>query len=320
MFQIKDYILQIWKTGSFSQAAANLYVSQPSLSASVRRLEAKIGQPLFDRSTHPVRLTQCGQAYVEAAQAIATAEENFATFMEQYENCQIGTLLIGGSNLNLSFVLPPLIKEFQQTYPGIRLEVKEGNIDDLKQLLLEGELDLVVDSCKLDPERYSGFSYRQESLILSVPAQFACNKELAAYQMTREDILRNKHLQPQQPALSLQKMKDVPFVLPTPETDTYQRCWQLFKRAGFEPKEVLSLHQQATVFHMNCAGMGAAIISDILIKNTYANPDMVYYKLGGSDTLRYIQFFKKKEKQMTAAMKKFLETAQSPLLKGEEKA
>jgi len=53
MFQLKEYVLEIWRTGSFSQAATNLYVSQPSLSASIKRLENRIGEPLFDRSSHP---------------------------------------------------------------------------------------------------------------------------------------------------------------------------------------------------------------------------------------------------------------------------
>ena len=61
MFKLKHYVREIARTGSFSQAAANLYVSQPSLSSSIKRLEERIGEPLFDRSCHPVVLTRCGQ-------------------------------------------------------------------------------------------------------------------------------------------------------------------------------------------------------------------------------------------------------------------
>lgn len=311
MFQLKNYVLEIWRTGSFSQAAANLYVSQPSLSASIKRLEARIGEPLFDRSSHPIRLTQCGQAYIRSAQMITTAEDNFAAFMDEYRSCQTGTLVLGGSNLNISFVLPPVIKKFQALYPNIQLEIREGNVDDLKQLLLEGKLDFMVDSCDMDTERFSIYPYRPEHLLLSVPGEFSCNQDLADYGMTREDILQGKHLQDTQSVLPLQKLNQIPFILPTPETDTYKRSWLLCQKAGFTPNVVLSFHQQATVFHTNCAGIGAAFISDIMVKNTNTTADMRYYKLDEDESFRYIKLFKKKEKQMTRAMRAFLETAQT---------
>lgn len=309
MFQLKKYVLEIWRTGSFSQAAANLYISQPSLSASIKRLENRIGEPLFDRSSHPIQLTQCGQAYISSAKMITTAEDNFDAFMEEYRNCQTGTLTLGGSNLNISFVLPPVIKKFQALYPKIQLEIREGNVDHLKQLLLEGKLDFMVDSCDMDMERFSTYLYRQENLLLAIPGEFSCNEDLTDYGMTREDVLQCKHLQDNQPVLPLQKIKKIPFVFPTPETDTYKRSWRLCQKAGFTPNVVLSFHQQATVFHTNCAGMGAAFISDILVKNANTNADMCYYKLDGDESLRYIKFFKKKEKQMTRAMRAFLEIA-----------
>ena len=310
MFQLKDYVLEIYKTGSFSQAAANLYVSQPSLSASIRRLEKRIGEPLFDRSTHPVQLTPCGQAYVDAARMIVSAEEDFDTFIKEYRDCQTGKLVIGGSNMNISFILPPLVKRFQAMYPGIRLELYEGNIDDLKQLLLEGKLDLVIDSCQMDPERFRAFAYREENLLLAVPTAFICNERLQPYRMTKKDILEDRHIAPSQPVPQLAELEGVPFVFPTPETDTCKRASRICERAGFRPNIVLSFHQQATVFHTICAGLGAAFVSDRLIKNVQADPPLYYYRLGGPDSVRNIQFYKKKERHMSRAMQAFLRIVQ----------
>ena len=306
MFQLKKYVLEIWRTGSFSQAAANLYVSQPSLSASIKRLEKKLGQPLFDRSVHPVRLTQSGQAYVRAAQSIAAAEEEFESFLGEYSSGQTGTLALGGSNLNISFIVPPVIRRFQEVCPNVQLDILEGNIDDLKQSLLEGRLDLVVDSGELDLRLFDEFLYQPEHLLVAVPASFACNRDLLPYQLSREDILRERHLEPDTPELPLQKLQDVPFVLPTQETDTYKRALRLCQKANFSPRTILSLHQQATVFHINSAGMGAAFISDVLVKHTFFHPDMVYYKTDDRESGRYIKFFKKKGKPITPVMKAFL--------------
>ncbi len=313
VFTLKSYVLEVYKTGNFSQAAENLYISQPSLSASIRRLEKQIGEPLFDRSTHPVRLTACGEAYLQAAQTIATAEENFAAFVAGYSSCQTGTLTVGGSNMNISFTLPKLLKRFRADYPKIRLHVEEGNINNLRKLLQEGKLDFVVDSGGEDTENFCTYQYVPENLLLAIPAEFSCNRELANYSMTREDVLGDRHLTHDQPILPLEKVKDVPFVFPTEETDTYKRSIQLCKKAGFTPNIVLSFHQQATVFHTNNAGMGAAFVSDMLIKNAFSRPDMCYYKIGGSESFRHVSFFWKMGKHMTPAMKAFLEVIEKEI-------
>ena len=307
MFVLKNYVMEVYKTGSFSRAAENLYISQPSLSASIRRLEQRIGEPLFDRSTHPVQLTPCGEAYLQSAQTISSAEEEFAAFMEGYASCQTGSLTLGGSNMNVSFTLPKLLKRFRAEYLKISVHVEEGNINDLKKLLHEGKLDFVVDSGGEDAEYFSTYHYAPENLLLAIPPEFSCNEKLEKYAMNREDILEGRHLAQTQPVLPLEKVKEIPFVFPTPETDTYRRSMQLCKRAGFTPNIILSFHQQATVFHTNNAGMGAAFVSDVLIKNAFPRPDMRYYKIGGSESFRHVNFFWKTGKHMTPAMKVFLE-------------
>ena len=61
MFKNKEYILTVYKEGGFTNAAEKLFVSQPSLSASVKRIEEKVTAQIFDRSTTPVSLTEVGK-------------------------------------------------------------------------------------------------------------------------------------------------------------------------------------------------------------------------------------------------------------------
>ena len=309
MFKLKEYILEIEKTGSFSQAAANLYVSQPSLSASVKRLEEKIGEPLFDRSTTPVSLTECGKEYVRAALMISQAEQNFMGYLEEYAGGQKGALTIGGSNLNLTVVIPPILKRYQNTYPGIKLELMEGNIDTLCEQLKEGRLDFVVDSCEMDPEQFAEYVYQPEHLILAVPSVFSCNKKLGAYRLQWEDILANRHLDDAVLAVPLLEFDEIPFLLMKPETDTGKRTASICKNSGFVPKGVLSFQQHSTMFHMACAGMGAAFVTDVMIENVYSKPELFYYKVGGQECCRNIRFYKKRDKRMNYAMQAFLKEA-----------
>ena len=63
MFQGMEYIYEVYKEKSFSKAAAALFISQPSLSANVKRVENRIGYPIFDRSTKPLQLTEVGKLH-----------------------------------------------------------------------------------------------------------------------------------------------------------------------------------------------------------------------------------------------------------------
>ena len=66
MFQYMNYVYEVYKTGSFSKAARNLYLTQPALSIAIKKEEQELGQPLFDRSTSRVTLTEAGKAYIES--------------------------------------------------------------------------------------------------------------------------------------------------------------------------------------------------------------------------------------------------------------
>ena len=70
MFRWKHYVYEVYKEKSFSKAAQNLYISQPSLSARIKKIEDTLGVPLFDRSTTPLRLTESGEVYIKAAEEI----------------------------------------------------------------------------------------------------------------------------------------------------------------------------------------------------------------------------------------------------------
>ena len=67
MFRGMEYVYAVWKERSFSSAAKKLYISQPALSNSIKRVEDKVGTPLFDRSTSPIQLTDVGQEYLHRA-------------------------------------------------------------------------------------------------------------------------------------------------------------------------------------------------------------------------------------------------------------
>ena len=312
MFTLKHYVLEIAKTGSFSQAAEHLYVSQPSLSASIQRLESRIGAPLFDRSVHPVRLTECGQEYVHTARILTETENNFLAYLEEHRKNQAGRLVLGGSNLNLSYVIPSLIKRYRAEYPLVDISLVEGDIDELQRLLSDGDVDLMVDSCSLDGKYFEEYLYQPETLLLAVPEHFPCNEAMRECRITYEEVLKDAHMEPSVPRPRLSALGDTPFLEMAPETDTGKREKVLFRRENFRPNCLFSLRQQSTAFHLACRGIGCAIVSDALIKSETFRPKLAFYKLDEAVSFRHIKFFSKRGRRPTFAMRSFLACAAAP--------
>ncbi len=109
MFKNRAYVLEVYKEQSFSAAAKNLYISQPSLSASIKRIEDKAGAPIFNRATTPITLTEIGEQYVQCAHEMDKIEAGFQSFVHDRLQLIKGEVKIGGSSLFSSYILPPVI-------------------------------------------------------------------------------------------------------------------------------------------------------------------------------------------------------------------
>ena len=135
MFQGMEYVYEVYKEKSFSKAAQNLFISQPSLSANVKRIEKKVGYPIFDRSTKPMGLTECGEKYIQCVEKMHAAEIEFSNFVNDWIGLKTGSLILGGSSLYSSWILPQLMGEFSRKYPLVKLVLIEESTGKLEELL-----------------------------------------------------------------------------------------------------------------------------------------------------------------------------------------
>ena len=86
----KDYIYEVYKEKSFSNAAKNLFISQPALSASVKKVERQLGITIFDRSTSPIVLTDAGKVYIDSIEKIMHIEDEKFGEQEIVEELRCG--------------------------------------------------------------------------------------------------------------------------------------------------------------------------------------------------------------------------------------
>ena len=309
MFSNPEYVYEVYKERSFSKAAKNLFISQPALSVTIKRIENRIGSPIFDRSTNPVGLTECGQKYIEVIKQFMDLQNGFLNYLSNLEELKVGSINVGGSNLFTSCILPPIIARFTSRYPSVEINVVEANTPLLDQKLLDGGLDLIVDNYVFDRETHTAVLYRTENLILAVPAAFAVNDSLKEYRITAEDIRSGRFLDESVPAVPFDAFAREPFILLKSGNDTRDRALQIFAEHGIRPNVILNLDQQMTSYNVSCSGIGISFVTDTLVMNTYENPNVVFYKLDPGTSRRDLCFFHKKGKYVTRAMEEFLRIA-----------
>lgn len=305
LFENMDYIYEVYKEGSFSKAARNLYISQPSLSASVKRIEDRLGYPIFDRSTKPLRLTEFGNKYVESMLAVKKVEKDFSDYLNDYGGLKTGTLKFGGTNLISSLVAPKLINLFKTLYPQIEVTLTEGVTEDLEDMLEKGVLDMVMDYSMPYGDSFDYVKLADEYLVLTVPKDFAINRELSKYAVNSEEIRKGKIPGDSISPVPLAFFKDIPFVLLKKKNDTYKRAVRMCSDAGFEPRKIFESAQQMTAYNVCSSGMGAAFVSSMLLARVAENPELIYYKLDPELSRRELCLLWKKERYLTKTMEEF---------------
>ncbi len=306
MFQGMEYVYAVYKEKSFSRAAEKLFISQPSLSANVKRVEKNVGYPIFDRSTKPIGLTAAGKKYIQTVEQILSMQNDFSEYINDLGNLKTGSLVLGGSSLYSSWILPPLMGKFTKKYPLVRLELVEESTAKLERMLQNGEIDLLMDNCELDENIFERKIFRKEYLVLAVPRRFAVNRGLEQFQITAESIRDFSFLEDIVPLVDLRHFADEPFILLKPENDTRIRAMELCRQYRFTPNMIFELDQQMTSYNITCSGMGISFISNTLISNVPSHSDVVYYKLEGESSNRNLYFYWKRGRYFNKIMQEFL--------------
>lgn len=309
MFGGMKYVYAVYKEQSFSRAAESLYISQPALSAMIKKVEAKVGMDLFDRTTNPIRLTECGKKYIKTAETIMDLEDEFACYVGNLNELRTGELSVGGTYLFSAFVLPPIIMEFSKKYPHVSVDLFEGHTSLLEEKLFHGELDLMIDNYLLDESVYQKYQFMEEHLLLAVPKSFASNQSVTDCRLTAQEIRQNRHLSPDCPAVSLRVFADDPFILLRMHNDTRQRVEAICSRAGVRLNVKMKLNQLLTTYHLTGFGMGASFVSDTVIRSQPPDQEIVYYKIDDPDAVRQVYLYHKRNKYLTRSMTEFMRLA-----------
>jgi LysR family hydrogen peroxide-inducible transcriptional activator len=157
------------RAGSFTKAADELGIAQPSLSEQIAKLEQSLGGPLFERLNRRVELTPLAAAILGKAQALLDDAAALPDLLESARQGVGGPLRIGAIPTILPYFLAPRLAHFAARYPGVDLHVREGATAELVTQLLDGHLDLALLSLPVEGAGLVMKELFREPLLLAVP-------------------------------------------------------------------------------------------------------------------------------------------------------
>lgn len=132
------------KHRSYSKAAAELYLSQPTVSVHLQKLEQELGVELFEQLGRNIYLTDAGRLLYSYSQRIFTIAEEAECALEELKGLHKGRIRLGASTTPGIYYLPNLLRKFKEDYPGVELVLEVGNTSEIEKKVISNQLDLGI--------------------------------------------------------------------------------------------------------------------------------------------------------------------------------
>jgi DNA-binding transcriptional LysR family regulator len=252
VFRNFEYFIAIAASGSLTKAAEQLYVSQPSLSQYLKRLESSLGVELFDHNTSPLRLTYIGERYYQYVKQVKQLDENVQKEFQDIENQTSGKLRLGIALWRGASLLPDIFPAFHQKYPDIRLVLTEGRSVQLEAALMNDKIDIAVINIPrtLNYGKLTCEIICEEQILLAAPTQHPYVQKL----------LQDCRIISGHPVAPLDILQHMPLI-PTKSGQnlTHEVMYALGKH-HIEPDILLETGNLTTAINLVSQGMGCTFV------------------------------------------------------------
>ncbi|SFR31283.1 LysR family transcriptional regulator, hydrogen peroxide-inducible genes activator [Robiginitalea myxolifaciens] len=186
-----QYVLAVAEFRNFTVAAEKSFVTQPTLSMQVQKLEDELDVQIFDRSKKPIGITDAGQKIVDQARNIVNEASRIRDIVDQEKGFIGGTFTLGIIPTVMPTLLPMFLKNFVSRYPKVRLVIREQNTEALIENLKEGHLDAAIAATPLGVESLTERPLYYEPFVAYVPEghRLSAKEKLAPEDLALQDIL-----------------------------------------------------------------------------------------------------------------------------------
>ena len=228
------------RLGSFSRAAEELFVTQPTVSMQIKKLADALGLPLFEQVGRNVRPTEVGQELYKSCRRIFENLAHLEMKISDLKGMKRGRLRLGVVTTAKYFV-PEVLGEFCRQYPGIDVALKVSNRDRIVERLNSYEDDLyIVGQAPTDSLDIESYPFAPNPLVVLASRDHPLVKE------------KN---------IPLSRIAEEPLILREPGSGIRDATLRLFAEQGLEPKVRMELGSNEAIKHAVVGGLGLAVLS-----------------------------------------------------------
>lgn len=295
--QSLNYIKWILAEGSITKAAKRLYISQPSLSQYIKRIEDEIGAELFVKKSKSLQLTDVGQIYFDAEQNIHKMITNRDNQIQELQKLNCGKITIGSSHYRSMFLLTKIIPIFKKKYPGIQIELEEGTTKYIEDCAVNGATDFSIVLLPLSSSELSFDILFQEEIILALPPDHPlCQNFNICFPQS-----------PPFPTLDFTLLHNEPFIIYKKGQNLRKYYFELCNLTHTHPRIVLQTDDMLTAQSLAGSGMGATIITDIIAKSGFTTIFPKYFSIDQHVPLRDVIVAYSQTRPLSKAARVFIE-------------
>ncbi len=258
-----EYVLALAETLNFSQVAQRLGISQPALSKQILHLEAELGVKLFDRNHSPLTLTPAGEYFVSNARELVYRDEQLRKGMERFRTGKTGRLTIGITPFRSLYLMPELVKNMRDRFPGVQVVLKEMSSAPLRKAAAEGKFDLAIVNLPVDTALLDVTDLEPDTLVLAV------HNGMAGMLPAIKDG--------ESMTVEFSQLREVPFVALSAGQELRQLLEGLCAAANFHPIIAAEVVGVTTAWAMARAGVGAALLPLQFVHSQNFDQDLSLY-------------------------------------------
>jgi len=275
---------------SFTKAADECRVAQPSLSQQVRRLENELHARLFDRYGPRVHLTDVGRVLLPRAEAILKAVEDSRAAVGEVMGVKRGRVVLGTLPMTGSRVLPQAVAAFRARYPEVQVILREESTAALTEMVMRGETDVTLTTLPVTHDELEVMEVLTEDILLAVPP----GHRLAASPGPVE----------------LTAVAKEPFMVLKHGFGFRDLALSACRKAGFEPRIAYESAHIDTIQAMVAVGLGVALVPRMAAERD-RDPAPVFLDVSRPVLTRTLALVWRRDRYISAAAAAFLDVARS---------
>lgn len=279
---------KVYELGSFSKAANDLYLSQPTISTHVAGLESELGVVLFDRMGRKVLPTQAADVlYAYAGKVfenIEAAQAEIAALQERIS----GEFSIGGSTIPAHYLLPDLVAEFHKSYPEVAISLKVGDTEKIVDMVASGELICGMVGAELDRQDLEFIRLFEDQMVVIAAPEFI--------KQTGE--------------ISAKRLLGYPWVNREQGSGTRRAIEKALDTAGADARSmnvVMTVESTQAVIQFVRAGLGVSATSRIAAKEYLDSGRLVEVPIKGLAMERWFYLVRHRRRHFFPAVRRFID-------------